>query len=34
MRYFVQVRPISYLKANVAEVLLDLAEKRELMVIT
>jgi prevent-host-death family protein len=34
MRYSVQVRPISYLKANAAEVLLDLAEKREPMVIT
>ncbi len=34
MRYSTQVRPISYLKANAAEVLLDLAEKREPMVIT
>jgi prevent-host-death family protein len=34
MRYSSQIRPISYLKANAAEVLLDLAEKREPMVIT
>ena len=34
MRYSAQVKPISYLKANAAEVLLDLAEKREPMVIT
>lgn len=34
MRYSAQVRPISYLKANAAEVLLDLAERREPMVIT
>ena len=34
MRYSTQVKPISYLKANAAEVLLDLAEKREPMVIT
>lgn len=34
MRYSTQVRPISYLKANAAEVLLDLAENREPMVIT
>jgi prevent-host-death family protein len=34
MRYSVQVKPISYLKANAAEVLLDLAERREPMVIT
>jgi prevent-host-death family protein len=34
MRYSSQVKPISYLKANAAEVLRDLAERREPMVIT
>ncbi|MEJ7745738.1 MAG: type II toxin-antitoxin system Phd/YefM family antitoxin [Luteimonas sp.] len=34
MRYSTQIKPISYLKANAAEVLLDLAESREPMVIT
>lgn len=34
MRYSSQVKPISYLKANAAEVLLDLAERREPLVIT
>jgi prevent-host-death family protein len=34
MRYSAQVKPISYLKANAAKVLLDLAERREPMVIT
>jgi prevent-host-death family protein len=34
MRYSAQVKPISYLKANAAEVLLHLAERREPMVIT
>ena len=34
MRYSSQVKPISYLKANAAEVLTRLAEKREPMVIT
>ena len=34
MRYSAQVRPISYLKANAAEVLLDLAATREPMIIT
>lgn len=34
MRYSSQVKPISYLKANAAEVLADLAERREPMVIT
>lgn len=34
MRYSTQVKPISYLKANAAEVLLHLAEQREPMVIT
>ncbi len=34
MRYSSQVRPISYLKANAAEVLTRLAEQREPLVIT
>jgi prevent-host-death family protein len=34
MRYSTQVKPISYLKANAAEVLTRLAEQREPMVIT
>lgn len=34
MRYSSQIKPISYLKANAAEVLLELAEKREPLVIT
>ena len=34
MRYSSQVKPISYLKANAAEVLLLLAEQRQLMIIT
>lgn len=34
MRYSERIRPISYFKANAAEVLLDLAECREPMVIT
>ena len=34
MRYSSQVKPISYLKANAAEVLLRLTEQREPMVIT
>ncbi|WEK48430.1 MAG: type II toxin-antitoxin system Phd/YefM family antitoxin [Candidatus Andeanibacterium colombiense] len=34
MRYSSQVKPISYLKAHAAEILLDLAERREPMVIT
>ena len=34
MRYSSQVKPISYLKANAAEVLTHLAEKREPLVIT
>lgn len=34
MRYSAQVKPISYLKANAAEILLNLAEKQEPMVIT
>ncbi len=34
MRYSSQVKPISYLKANAAEVLLTLTEAREPMVIT
>ena len=34
MRYSSQVKPISYLKANAAEVLLQLAEKPGALVIT
>lgn len=34
MRYSSQVKPISYLKANAAEVLATLAEQREPLVIT
>lgn len=34
MRYSTQIKPISYLKANAAEVLAQLAELREPMVIT
>jgi prevent-host-death family protein len=34
MRFSTQVKPISYLKANAAEVLLQLAEQRQPMVIT
>lgn len=34
MRYSTRVKPISFLKANAAEVLLDLVERREPMVIT
>jgi prevent-host-death family protein len=34
MRFSTQVRPISYLKSNAAEVLRTLAEQREPMVIT
>lgn len=34
MRYSSQVKPISYLKANAAEVLTHLAEQREPFVIT
>jgi prevent-host-death family protein len=34
MRYSSQVKPISYLKANAAEVLLQLAKRREPLVIT
>ena len=34
MRYSSQVKPISYLKANAAEVLLQLAARREPLVIT
>jgi len=34
MRHLRQVKPISYLKANAAEVLHQLAEKREPLVIT
>ena len=34
MRYSTQVKPISYLKANAADVLTKLAEQREPLVIT
>ncbi|MCR2831013.1 type II toxin-antitoxin system Phd/YefM family antitoxin [Acidithiobacillus ferrooxidans] len=34
MRYSSQVKPISYLKANAAEVLADLTERRQPLVIT
>jgi prevent-host-death family protein len=34
MRYSSQIKPISYLKANAAEVLLDLEEQRRPLVIT
>lgn len=34
MRYSTQVKPISYLKANAAEVLTTLAEQREPLIIT
>lgn len=34
MRYSTQVKPISYLKANAAEVLAHLTEQREPLVIT
>jgi prevent-host-death family protein len=34
VRYSSQVKPISYLKANAAEVLLQLTEQREPLVIT
>jgi len=34
MRYSRQIKPISYLKANAAEVLQELTEQREALVIT
>ncbi|MEO8021121.1 type II toxin-antitoxin system Phd/YefM family antitoxin [Polaromonas sp.] len=34
MRYSTQIKPISYLKANAAQVLRDIAQQREPMVIT
>lgn len=34
MRYSTQIKPISYLKANAAEVLKELAEQRRPLVIT
>jgi prevent-host-death family protein len=34
MSYSTHIKPISYLKANAAEVLLELAETREPMIIT
>ncbi|QXL83528.1 type II toxin-antitoxin system Phd/YefM family antitoxin [Comamonas sp. NLF-1-9] len=34
MRYSTQIKPISYLKANAAQILQDLGEQREPLVIT
>ncbi len=34
MKYSTQIKPISYLKANAAEVVRELAERREPLVIT
>lgn len=34
MKYSTQIKPISYLKANAAEVVRQLAEKREPLVVT
>jgi prevent-host-death family protein len=34
MRYSTQIKPISYLKANAAEVLTNLADEREPIIIT
>lgn len=34
MRYSTQIRPISYLKANAAEVLQELTDQRQPMIIT
>ncbi|MBC7507066.1 MAG: type II toxin-antitoxin system Phd/YefM family antitoxin [Sandarakinorhabdus sp.] len=34
MRYSAQIKPISFIKANAAQVLIDLADRREPMVIT
>jgi len=34
MRYSTQIKPISYLKANAAEVLTHIAEQREPLIIT
>lgn len=34
MRYSSQIKPISYLKAHAAEILIDIAERRQPMVIT
>ena len=34
MRYSTQIKPISYVKANAAEILLDLAETQEPLIIT
>jgi len=34
LRYSAQVKPVSYLKANAADILTTLAERREPMVIT
>ena len=34
MHYSTQIKPISYLKANAAQVLRDIAQQREPMIIT
>ena len=34
MKYFSQIKPLSYFKANAAEVVRDLAERRTPMIIT
>ncbi|MCZ6510261.1 MAG: type II toxin-antitoxin system Phd/YefM family antitoxin [Alphaproteobacteria bacterium] len=34
MKYSTQIKPISYIKSNAAEVLRDLAERREPLVVT
>ena len=34
MRYSTQIKPISYVKANAAEILAEMAETREPMVVT
>jgi len=34
LRYSTQIKPISYVKANAAEILLDLAETQEPMIVT
>jgi len=34
MKYSTQIKPISYIKSNAADVLRDLAERREPMVVT
>lgn len=34
MRYSTQIKPISFVKANAAEILIDLAERQEPLIIT